>query len=364
MEIKLTNKIHIIPLHIEEKGEEVVNDYIQYVKLGDAIENHPNRYLSLNGDFDTVFTLDLNAFPHILKKRIGEYISDKVEAQKIYEEQVKPIKKEIQALVSKKGITKKRYLNKFNKGLTPRKVLELYKDDILKKFGKYKSIEDVQEFVLNKFDLDVNRRAVEEFFLRNEDEIKKIRGQWSSKLDDFRLVKKRGRVEELSYLYSKNKDIFKESNNVARSKEMRYILGQIKEEVEGNRIHLDINQNIDVNLTLNSAKSMAELLKNVSVSSIVVAMIAAKKKVNPTSIVAQLMGSHYAQANGFGGVLSKEEEDIIDPRLMVYDFDNIKRTYRSKPENNLEYTDYEEVDEDISNKVLSKKEQLLKKLKS
>lgn len=361
MEIKLSDGVKIIPSFIEQKGETCIKDYVKFLQVDDELKNHPERYQTLMGDTDT-FTVDCIYFPQQIKDILNDNIDDKAEVERLWKEELQPIWKKLHAKKLEKSTAKRRYQRKVNRNLTQKQLLEVYKDELIGMFGKYKTVHDVREYARNKWGVQISDKNLRLFTLSNKEAIGKLREQWETNYDEFRLTKKRGRLEELSYLYSKNKENFQKGQAVSRSKEMRSILDQVKKEIEGNRIALDINGNIDVNVSLNAAMSMKEIMSKMSINNLILSVIAANTGINPMSLMTQLTQSYYSQANGVGGVLGKQDS-IEPPTQLIYDFNHIQRVYKNKETNNVEYTDYQDVDEEVKKKVTSKREELLRKLK-
>jgi hypothetical protein len=266
--------------------------YVAWWKKGAEIINHPDRWQVVQdpNDIEETVKLDLRQAWSVVRKHIGHL--PKKEQDKLKRKWVK-----IQRLKAQKGVLKKKW-EKTGKSVSAREVLVTRQGELIEMFGKFKSIDEVLDIV-RSWGYDVSRKQIHNFSVQHKEKIGLLRDEWSATYEDFSLAKKRGRLEKLSYLARTQLDRYKKSNYaVTHSREIRSILESIKKEIEGERIVLDIKGNIDPTLTIEANKTLQQILRRVSLTSLVVSIVAAKRNIDPQQITAQLQKSVYAKFSG------------------------------------------------------------------
>lgn len=106
---------------------------------------------------------------------------------------------------------------------------------------------------------------------------------------------------------------------------------KVKQEVTG-----DIQVNVEGNISLQVTNHISTLTKAIPVNLLIVAMVCAKRGINPTYIMAQLATSYYSNFNGFGKASAKKTENPFDITTIQYDWNEINSIYKQNPNEGIE----------------------------
>lgn len=344
-----------IPEYLVNQPLPVKEAYLKWNELDKKIHEHKDRFQDIIDpeNPDEFITIDLIQAIPVIRKKINHLPKEE-------QELIISTWKKIQGLKTKKGHLKKIWNNANKKG-SGKSIFDLKKTEILELFGRFYTIKELLNVIRDDWGyLEITEYDVQKFYNRHLDKIKTLREKWEAELSDFPLVKKRGRVEQLSYLYRQNKEKYEDNDHsLSFSKELRAIIEQIRKEVEGDRIMLDINQNIDVSITMQANKSILDISRELSVNTLIVAMVAARRNINPLQLLAELQTSFYSKYSGFSGNITKDEiqDNNYFPSKIAYDWLMIDKS-------NAVTTQYEEIetgipDEKRKSKVTSDREKLL-----
>lgn len=195
------------------------------------------------------------------------------------------------------------------------------REEILELFGRMFTTSEVHEVCITKYKLNVNKQQVQGFRIANSSEIQKRTEVFKSQYTDMRLAIKRGRLEELVWMYSKRKRMYEISGKADDHRLLLQTLEQIRKEAEGEQI--SINGNIQVEHLLDHHLKQ-EQITNLQIKEIVLGRIAAKSNVPPVMFLAQLNNSWYSKVFE-GDVIDVEHEDITSPTSSTYDFEKIQK---------------------------------------
>lgn len=336
------DKYKDIPEELLDQPIDIKDAYLEWKDLDDKIHNHKDRFVPIPTPDDPNEIVDLDLIMAIpwIRKKIAHLPKEEIA-------RIEKLWQGIQSLKGKKGALKSRW-NGASKRRGLKTVFELKKTEILELFGKFYSVNEVVTVLKKDWGYDtVTSYEVDKFRMANINKIKQLREKWESEVSDFPLVKKRGRIEQLSYIYKRNKDKYEDNDySTTYSKELRGILEQIRKEVEGDKIAIDINGQINVDITLQVNKSLATLSRQISLNTLIVAMVSARKNIDPVHILAELQSSFYSKYNGFGGIIQKG--DLQDnnhlPSKLAYDWITIQKA-------NAVETEYEEIETEVSNEL-------------
>jgi hypothetical protein len=305
--------------------------FLEWYKIGENVKNHQYRWLSIPLENKEEFlTIDCSQVTSVSKKRIKD-LPEKTK------EEFWPIITERFSIFQTMRV-KRGKLRKIWDPLTGGKdaqnsvaFVNKRKADIIELFGQWKSIEDVKRELLIEFGYDASSNELKSLFQANKERIGELRRKWEDSLDDFSLTRKRGRVEKLSYLYFTMEQRYKTNGtpSINVSRELRSILEQIRKEIEGETIKFDINGQIDINATINMNMTVSEISRKVNINQFIIALVAAKRGLDPLKLMNSLAKSYYSSMSGFNGSV-ENGENIMHPSDLIhnYDWNAIEKKHR------------------------------------
>jgi hypothetical protein len=210
-------------------------------------------------------------------------------------------------------------------------ILSNRKGQLIEEFGKYKTVEQVYKIVHEDWGFQTTLPKIREFFEANLAEIKDRRARFVAESKEFYLTTETGRVESLSYLFDEIMKLFKETKNIKYSAEVRAIIEQVRKEIKGEEIRLTVDGKIDLTASIQANRTIQELNRIIPINLFVASLVAAKKGIEPTSIMAQLGNSFYNKWNGYNRP-AEENEKIVLPSEFVqgYDWAEIEKKNNEK----------------------------------
>lgn len=349
------NKINIatLPEHVKTGSREVKKAYKEWLSLRDQLHNHPKRWYSIPDpdNLEESKIIDLIQAISNIRKWIKHVSNEEIEAIELIWKELHMIKMSIAK--QKRIWDPKKYGIIGNlSGLDP------YSADIIELFGQWKTNKEVKKIIYERWGYDVSSVKISNFKVVNQDKIDALRTEWEKSYDNFDVARKRGRIERLAYLAQTQMDKYKKNNehSVVNSRELRAILEQIRVEVEGNKLAIDVNGKIDINSTLNMNLSIQRLTQKISINSFCVALVAAKRGIDPTKLMHKLTSSFYKQYNGFMQV-SDNRGDIEYPSNLIqtYDWNEIDRMYQNGKIEDFEVQEAEVIEESNSTDSIKSK---------
>ena len=364
--IKATYKNREIPEDILLDKKKVAA-FKEYVRLEILIKDYPKRHYPIhNPNVDITINADLAAPYHAWTKKIGctkvgkDREGDRVRNGMLFPDYIEvktidemfTIYKDIFQLLRDKGGKKRTYDNTLYTTKN-RDIFDAKRTQIIEWFGRWNDAKEVQHKINQRWGYKPTLREVKEFYFTNQKEIENRRSELENEYGHLTITKTRGRAEQFAYIYDTQKKRYEESNyKVAHAKTMMEALDRMKKEIEGDRIILDINGKIDLDLTLNVNKTFSELSKRIPLLSFIVGTAASKAGLNPEKVMTQLQNSIYAKYTGVQGVWDgKTNQDLtILPSNQVYDWMQIK-------EDVVHDVDYEAVEMEIKDETEKKQVQ-------
>lgn len=318
-EIDGTDETPVEPLSELPTG--VINEqaWREYEKL----QAHP--LLSTNARIidtsDESLTVDLLQAHGHLKKKIAHLPAEE-------QERIQASWKVVASLKGKLSSLKKKCYGIATNGLYSfsESILEPKKAELLELFGRYYSSSEVHRIVTKSWGYNLSHMTVERFRVRWLDEINKAQYEYSQNFSNVRLYHRRSRMDELSWLYDQNKGKYIDTGSLERSKELRAILKQIKDEADASiKLRLEAGgEGVDVHALIDLQRQK-DLMQRASLTDIIIGRIAARTDTNPAYLVARLNSSFYKD---FNGVSFDETTDLTAkpmwPSQLVYDMDAIK----------------------------------------
>ena len=208
--------------------------------------------------------------------------------------------------------------------------------EILELFGRFHSTHEVHKIVVQDWGYDVSHQMILNFRERHLMEIKELQEKFKRDMSDLRLGHKRSRLDELHYLYVDRKQRYGTTFSREDYKLLLTTLEQIRKEVEGDKMSIDITGQVDVNVEhVINLHIQKQAVKDLSILDIVIARIAAKRGINPRFIISKLHASYYSKFNGFGEEIDFNSTPLY-PSDEGYDMDKIQKIYIDKPKNDMD----------------------------
>lgn len=209
------------------------------------------------------------------------------------------------------------------------KVLESERGrEVLELYGRMFTPREVHEVVVRDFGMMISLEAVVKFREEHLEDITARIENFQRDFKDIRLAVKRGRLEELVYLYERTKNKHTVTENNQDRDFMLKLLEQVRKETEGDILKIEgtFEHKVEASINLHLRE---EVLDTINISQIVLGRIASRMNISGERLIAQLNDSHYSKFNAMvdGVVVDAEYEDLTYPSSHNYDFDAIKTSY-------------------------------------
>ena len=310
--------------------------YKKYIELEEKIDNHLDRFQtfpSRDEESETI-TLDMKTPSYPLGKQMDKCIMTEDEKNKVL-----VLVSVFRSLIGNKTQIRRDWdpllrWNKVGRKIVVRKdFFDIKEAELLELFGRWRTMDEVYNYVREEWGYQCSHSMVRNFYHRNKAKITELRNKYEISYNDLSVTKKTSRIERLAYLLHEMTEKFSDNKNVNYSKEIRAILDQVKKEVEGDEIKLNIQGKIDVNATVAVNRSLVDLIRKVPINNMVVAMVAAKRGLDPVKFMGQFTNSFYKNHNGFSPFLDKGAGDgkVDLPSNIIYDWAEIARKHRNDP---------------------------------
>lgn len=316
----------ILPEELRNAPEDIQQAYYQWIKLGEEVENHPDRFLVVSDKHGDPVQIDCSGvFPMNVKrtKRLGVW-------SKEVEQEIKKRTETIFAIKVQKGKYAKRW-NSYITGTPNKNVLTFRKTDILELFGQYKSIDQVYEIIKNDWTFSIKRDKLTDFYYENLQDIQERRVRFQAQEKDFYLSTGTGRIESLSYLFTELMKLFDQTKQIKYSTEIRGIIEQVRKEVKGDEIRLTVDGKIDITASIQANRTIQDFNQKLPINMFIISLVAAKKGINPMNLMAQLGNSFYSNYNGFNKLAGEDEEMKLPSHFInSYDWNEIENIHKEK----------------------------------
>ena len=319
------SKVIIYPDELKNASNLAKERYVEWVQISDVIEKHELRYYTVIDKLGDSHTIDCIGVYTMLWKKLDNLRG----IPKSDYDEVKRRCLLLHKIKLKKSALNRQWNADVDKKQGKGSVVEFRKADILDAFGQYKNIEQVMELI-KSWGLSTSKTKLTEFYYNNKAEIDDRRMRFVASEKDYYLATGTGRIESLSYLYSQLLEKFEETKGVKYASEIRSIIEQVRKEVKGDEIRLTVDGKIDITATMNANLTIQELNRKIPINMFIVGLVAAKKGINPQSIMAQLGNSFYADYNGFREIKGKEEMELPSHFINSYDWNSIEAMHAEK----------------------------------
>ncbi len=258
--------------------------------------------------------LNMAAFAHTIKKNIQHL--PKKEQQAIL-----TLKKRIYSLSNKITMLKKQYRGeKIGRNAKINLVVE-NADRLLELAGRMFPDDEILRIANEEWHVPLRGDHIKEFRDRYVEQIAILQQEYLRNFSSVRLSHKRARLEELSWLYYKSKRHLELFYDEKIHKAMQGTLEAMRKEIEGDRLTIEGDIQVQVEHIIETQKR--EALRRLNIYEIIMARAAAKIGLSGLQLLGDLNQSYYSRFNGF---LTKEPERTIDmpyPSEIGYDFDKL-----------------------------------------
>ena len=302
--------------------------------------------------------INLASFPHIITKKIAHL--DVKEQNKLL------TKKTLYSQINNKATALKRKAFGSKQGRVDSHggILATKKQELIEYFGRMFSIDEMVKHVNTEWGIPIKKKAIEKFRKDNSVEIDKQIDIFKASYSDIRLGVKRSRLEELVWLYGKQKDKYTETLSRDDYKLLLVTLESIRKEAEGDRLTID--GKVDVNYEANIHMHLREeVFRTLNLKEIILGRVAARMNINPVKLIYSLNQSFYSKFSNVLGDYNEEEgkEDSAYPSQMNYNFEKIEKYHVERDREVEEAVVVEEKENKKDMKKASKsKEDIIAKL--
>lgn len=212
----------------------------------------------------------------------------------------------------------------------PRNIVD-YTGTIMELFGKFYTVADVATIMKKEYRIRIPEDELKKFYVEHRDLITKRRAEYVLQNKDFRVATETGRLEVLNTMLVEveMKNRAAGGSNVDYCNLILRIIEQARKEVKGNDLKLTVDGQIDINATLHAESNIGDVMKQLSINSIVIGLTAAKAGLDPAVLIGQLAYSWYAQFNGFNGnVIDDQDVQLPSALIRQYNWEEVEKESR------------------------------------
>jgi hypothetical protein len=201
--------------------------------------------------------------------------------------------------------------------------LDPRKNELLDLFGKFFTIGEVYRKVTTDWKIPISKTALERFRVKHIATIKELQDAYKKDHSNVRLGIKRSRLDQLSYLYSDRLEIYNRTKSEKDYKLLLTTLAEIRREVEGDKLVIDGNLQIQAEVSINS-HLFSTVMSGLVITDIVLARLAASQGIDPKYFISKFHSSYYSKFTGLAPMADNpNEEHISYPSNIIYNFDRI-----------------------------------------
>lgn len=346
-----------------EKNSEIVPDgvkdkvaYQKWVKLS----KHPILTTKKMLELSDGKEINLASFPHVLQKKI-EHLS-------VEEQSSVMKKKDLYYKINNKATALKRVAFGHKQGRQKKGsgMLDNKREELIEYFGRMFTVDEVLKVVNVDWGLPMKKQSIINFRKEYANDIDTRIEKFKASYSDIRLGVKRSRLEELVWLYSKQKEKYEDSKSREDYKLLLTTLEQIRKEAEGDRLTID--GKVDVNYEASiQAHLRDEVFRTLNLKEIILGRVSARMNINPIKLIYSLNQSFYAKFSNVLGDFDENDDDgeTTFPSQMNYNFEKIKKyqVQRDMEVQDAVVVEEEQNEKDVE-KAMSAKEKMIAKLKA
>lgn len=330
--------------------------YLRYIKLKNSksLQREPRMIATsdVNLHIDPIGNLNR------IVKKISHLPSDE---QDIIIKRVKAMKViylKIGALKLKAfGIKRPRYHHTLQMGL-----LDERKSELIEYYGRMLTTKEVHKIVTLEWGYDIAIESLRRFKKTYADKIRDRQEHFQRDFNDLRLSHKKGRLEELVWMYNSRKSKYEQTQAKTDYQLMLQTLRAIRDEVEDKSLKIEHNINAKLEITINH-HIQNEIMKGLTINDIIVARVAARMGINPRFLITRLHNSAYAKHSGFiqpDGSLSDQE--ITYPSSIVYNWNAIEQQHQKHGDVGLQEAQWQDLTQPEAERASELKDILIAKI--
>lgn len=326
----------------------VVNEeaYLKYINLKESKALHPKTRMIDTSDPHLV--IDPLIMMPVIDKKISELpftereqILEKVKVTKILQSKMFGYKAEAYGRRRLASMTTLA-------GESGRMFLDERSSEVLGYFGRYLSIKEVAKIINVDWGVDITQKELKAFAKENAETITALQETFRKDTSNIRLSHKRGRLEELTFLYSDRKHRYEQTGARAEVDLMMKLIKQIKDEMHVNELKVSGEVTIKMQHTI-AEHIEREIMGSLAINDIIIARAAFRLGINPAVMINRLHNSIYSRFTGFN-TRSQDfmSEEVQYPSTMVYDWKMIEKKHdgKSTKDKQKEYAEFEEIPEE------------------
>lgn len=271
--------------------------------------------------------INLGVLPHAFIEKIA-HLPDEEREEFVLKQ------REYQRIMGKANVEKKKAFGLINRSPAQQKlgmeidVLEERGQEIRELYGRMFSPEEVQSICVTEFKIPCSIEAAVAFRAKHLDQITKRIEAFKRDYSDLRLVAKRGRIEELAWMYMRVKNRYVSVEGNSDREFLLKLLEQLRKESEGDVIKVEGNLDVRIESLVN-VHLRQEILGQINLTQIIIGRVASRVGRPPEVLIKRLADSFYAKFNGMlGDVQDAEYEELKYPSAEGYDFDSIRSQYK------------------------------------
>lgn len=271
--------------------------------------------------------INLSILPHILREKIAHL--PKIEQEQLEAQQSKYRSVYAKAIQHKlTAFGKKTVFRRGGYDVAQMKVIEVKKTEIIGLFGRMFSPEEVHRIIVEEFKMACSLDVVVAFRKNHIAQITTMIENFKRGSVETRLGVKKGRIEELVWLYQRVKSKYMSTDSKPDREYMLKLLDQLRKETDGDILKIEGNIDMKIEATVNTHLKQ-EILSELNLTQIILSRVAARMGLSGTRILTQLQRSAYNKFNGLlGDVRDAEYEEITYPSTQPYDFDEVGKNYK------------------------------------
>lgn len=307
--------------------------YQEYIKLKEEYDNHPFRVIQTS---DPEIIINTPTATTIKKRKI-------VNLPKREIEEILKKNKIIQSIRFRLNQIEKKAYGGTNKTL----LLDEIRDDLIDKFSRYYSTKEVHKYVIEELGYgNFTYGEIRVFEYKSRPRIDELKKEYEKNYKDITIGEKRSRLNTINYLLLDRMQIYQKTHVREDSKEARALLEQARKEVEGDKIHLNIDGSIDINTTLILTKEHREVVfKDMIIGQMIISRVASRLKQNSAFLQDRLMNGYYSKFNGFSKNDNLSQNSPKFPSDMVYNFAEIQENHTKRSEGDDKLKEFPEITE-------------------
>lgn len=167
------------------------------------------------------------------------------------------------------------------------------KEEIIELFGRMFDEKEIKQILSHNYEINVSIPFLKKFKSRFREIIGNKIDDHKNSVDSLRLTHKRSRIEELTDIYYIEKSEYRRKPQTNRAMNMARILGEVRHEMEGHQININLKGEIELKAAVNEHLAR-EAFKRINIQQLILARVAAKNNLNPLVLQQNLASGYYS----------------------------------------------------------------------